>query len=155
MSAIYNGIIECSDIMVLLAFKKACKIKKCQAIDENLYYIEIDSDNEVYHTIFRDWGHFDLLAYFEQWLRYHSDFLQFDKGITNFHVLGLDRFGVYTQQDGDVYVTSSMASWTGELQSFQVAFSNLIQYGLYYKFYDKLTVAIYQFWEELADGINK
>jgi hypothetical protein len=155
MSIVYNGIIECKDIMLLLAFKKACKIKRCQAIDENLYYIEIDSENEVYRTTFQDWKNFDLLAYFEQWLRHHSDFLRFDKEITNFHVLGLDRFGIFNQQDGNVYVTSSMASWAGELQSFQVAFYNLIQYGLYYKFYDKLTVAMYKFWEELADGINE
>lgn len=151
MNIVYRGVLECEDIMLVLAFKKACDIKRCRAIDANLYYIEIDSDSKVFQEN-KSWSRsLDFNEYFKHWLQKNPQFLQYDRAIRGMTWTGLDDHGVYKHTNYPV-VKCDEGTWHGDVQAYRPLYSNLFIFSTYAQ---NLTVSIYQSWEELADGIDR
>lgn len=145
MNIVYRGILECEDIMLVLAFKKACDIKKCQAIDENLYYLEIDTDSKVYQEN-KSWAlMLEFYEYFQEWSERNPHFFKFDEDVKRKMTwTGLDNFGAYNhtsypEEKGDEW------TWRGGKRP----------YKFYSIYTSKIAVSTYRFWEELADGIDE
>lgn len=150
MDIVYRGILECEDIMLVLAFKKACDIKKCRAIDENLYYIEIDTDSRVFQENRNGAPSLEFHEYFQRWIKKNPQFLAFDKAARgNMEWTGLDNYGVYKHTSYST-VKADEGNWRSGTQFYYILYSDAYLFSTYT---NDLTVSMYLFWEDLADGI--
>lgn len=153
MKQVYKGLVQCDNIMVILALCKALQAK-CKAIDTDLYYIEINQDADI---VKRQGKHgwqcqrLSLFDEFSRWLKRNPEFLQFNKESVRIKCCGLDMLRTVEQKLLPC-VREDEGVWVGNLQYFATEYNCFIVSGR--SINENMTVQEFKFWEELVDGIN-